>query len=214
MISARKCFYFYLGFLQTSLFRDTSNKTQLFLKIELTYNELHLNFFAGAVEHEGRFCPVLYAVLLVVVGVICFVVVSSSFVCLMWSSCFRCLKCMITLQSARKWFSESLWKLEDIIEWLLISHRALSSRYSSLDLALVKTCDSTISGSMLWLTALSESFSFCRTFSLKCNDLHKHSTASSERREERDSWGHNLTLKQNSSFVGLDIGFPIWSYFG
>ena len=85
MISARKCFYFYLGFLQTSLFRDTSNKTQLFLKIKLTHNELHLNFFAGAVEHEGRFCPVLYAVLLVVVGVICFVVVgeSSSFVCLM-----------------------------------------------------------------------------------------------------------------------------------
>ena len=74
---------FLLVLLQTSLFRDTSNKTQLFLKIELTYNELHLNFFAGAVEHEGRFCPVLYAVLLVVVGVICFVVVSSSFVCLM-----------------------------------------------------------------------------------------------------------------------------------
>ena len=63
----------------------------------------------------------------------------------------------------------------------LIKYRAESSRYSSLDLDFKKTCDSTFSGSMLWLTALSESLSFCRTFSLKCNDLHKHSTASSIR---------------------------------
>ena len=69
----------------------TLNKLKAFF-----YNELHLNFFDGAtVEHDVRFFPDLY-----VVGDDS--LPNSSFVCLMKSSCLRCLKCIITLQEGNR----------------------------------------------------------------------------------------------------------------
>lgn len=74
------------------------NTTLNKLKAFLFYNELHLNFFDGAtVEHDVlRFFPDLY-----VVGDDSSLP-NSSFVCLMKSSCLRCLKCIITLQEGNR----------------------------------------------------------------------------------------------------------------
>ena len=73
------------------------NTTLNKLKAFLFYNELHLNFFDGAtVEHDVlRFFPDLYIVADDSLP-------NSSFVCLMKSSCLRCLKCIITMQEGNK----------------------------------------------------------------------------------------------------------------
>ena len=74
------------------------NTTLNKLKAFPFYNELHLNFFDGVTVEDDvrRFFPDLY-----VVGDDSSLP-NSSFVCLMKSSCLRCLKCIITLQEGNR----------------------------------------------------------------------------------------------------------------